>query len=316
MNLHGVLNRGHGWRFLAAGAVAALGLAIGAAPSMACVNGEVLLTLVKVVDGGTASADAWTLDAVGTIAGLTDFAAGQNGVNHPVLNGTYTLSESPAKTANYTSLGWKCDNSVGYVTTVTINNVANANVTCTITNTYVPHTALLTLVKSVNNDAGGSALARDWTLDATGPTAFTAGQSGVNHQVLDGTYTLSESPATTANYSASSWDCTNTTVNGTTVVIGLNDTAVTCTITNTFVQTFRPPVTAIPDTPATPSPVVAGVVKNAPVVAGVVKSAPVKTLAFTGAETVPLGLSGLIALVLGAVLTVASRRQRPKQARE
>ena len=49
---------------------------------------------------------------------------------------------------------------------------------------------------------------------------------------------------------------------------------------------------------------------------GVVKSAPVKTLAFTGAETVPLGLSGLIALVLGAVLTVASRRQRPKQARE
>jgi len=62
-------------------------------------------------------------------------------------------------------------------------------------------------------------------------------------------------------------------------------------------------------------PAVLGVVENAPVVAGVVKSAPVKTLAFTGAETIPLGLSGLLALVLGAVLTVASR-QRPKQARE
>jgi hypothetical protein len=63
--------------------------------------------------------------------------------------------------------------------------------------------------------------------------------------------------------------------------------------------------------------VVAGVVETAPVVAGVVKNAPaVKSLAFTGAETVPLGLSGLLTLVLGAVLTVASRRQRPKQARE
>jgi hypothetical protein len=64
------------------------------------------------------------------------------------------------------------------------------------------------------------------------------------------------------------------------------------------------------------APVVAGVVENAPVVAGVVENAPaVKSLAFTGAETIPLGLSGLLALVLGAVLTVASR-QRPKQARE
>ena len=74
-------------------------------------------------------------------------------------------------------------------------------------------------------------------------------------------------------------------------------------------------------------PAVAGVVKNAPVKAAPVKAAPVKaapapavapavkTLAFTGAETVPLGLSGLLALLLGAVLTVASR-QRPKKARE
>jgi len=65
------------------------------------------------------------------------------------------------------------------------------------------------------------------------------------------------------------------------------------------------------------APVVAGIVADAPVVKGVVKNAPaVKSLAFTGAETLPLGLSGLLALVLGAVLTVASRRQRPKQARE
>ena len=78
-----------------------------------------------------------------------------------------------------------------------------------------------------------------------------------------------------------------------------------------------------PTTAVVPPKEVLGVVKNAPVKAAPVKAAPapavapaVKTLAFTGAETVPLGLSGLLALVLGAVLTVASRRQRPKQARE
>ena len=40
------------------------------------------------------------------------------------------------------------------------------------------------------------------------------------------------------------------------------------------------------------------------------------TLAFTGAETVPLSLFGLLALVLGAALTVAGRRQGGRRARE
>jgi len=50
-------------------------------------------------------------------------------------------------------------------------------------------------------------------------------------------------------------------------------------------------------------------------VLGIDKAAPVATtqaattLAFTGAETVPLSLFGLLALVLGAALTVAGRRQ-------
>ena len=64
-------------------------------------------------------------------------------------------------------------------------------------------------------------------------------------------------------------------------------------------------------------PAVAGVVQNAPAVAGVVQNAPaVGRLAFTGAETVPLGLSGLLALVLGTVLMVAGRRQGDRRARE
>jgi len=40
------------------------------------------------------------------------------------------------------------------------------------------------------------------------------------------------------------------------------------------------------------------------------------TLAFTGAETVPLSLFGLLALVLGVALTVAGRRQGANWARE
>ena len=78
-----------------------------------------------------------------------------------------------------------------------------------------------------------------------------------------------------------------------------------------------PPPRAIVPPPPAAAPTVLGVVMDAPVVAGVVKDAPaVKTLAFTGAETVPLSLSGLLALLLGAALTVASRRQGGKEARE
>jgi len=378
-------------------------------------------------------------------AGNTPFH-GQTPVTREVVDGTYTLSES-GTAANYSPSAWDCTNTDVNRTTVVIG-LHDTAVTCTITNTFVPpstHRANLTLVKEVVNTGGGTALATAWTLIAAGNTPF-HGQTPVTREVVDGTYTLSES-GTAANYSPSAWDCSNTTVNGTTVVIGLHDTAVTCTITNTFVQTFRPPVTVIPDVPAitlvklatlgdtngngasdagetitysflvtntgnvalttvqvadpkldllagfsavtcnpttllpavsvtctaaaypvteadvvdglnivntatasgqpptgsrvsatddviTPTvapPAVAGevkgVVKNAPAKAAPVKAAPVKaapapvvapavkTLAFTGAETVPLGLSGLLALLLGAVLTVASR-QRPKQARE
>ena len=88
-----------------------------------------------------------------------------------------------------------------------------------------------------------------------------------------------------------------------------------------MMQALPPPPPAIVPPPPAAAPQVLGVVKDAPVsapvVAGVVKNAPaVKALAFTGAETIPLGLSGLLALLLGAALTVASRRQGGKAARE
>jgi len=110
---------------------------------------------------------------------------------------------------------------------------------------------------------------------------------------------------------------TTTPVTTTTTTPVTTTTTTPVTTTTTTTSTTTTPVTTTTAAPVAPSGAVAGVVKNAPVVKGVVKNAPaVKTLAFTGAETVPLGLYGLFTLVLGAVLTVASRRQSAKRARE
>ncbi len=392
------------------------------------------LTLVKEVvntGGGTAVPSDWTLIADGP----TDFH-GYAPVTHEVAEGTYTLSESGP--SGYLASDWKCRKTkesehVSFAQAFTMESkntvkIKHKDVTCTITNTFIPpetHMVPLTLLKSVVNTGGGTALATAWTLIAAGNTPF-HGQTPVTHEVAEGTYTLSESGP--GGYSASLWDCSNSEVNGTTVAIGPNDRAVTCTITNTFVPptitriipdvpgislvksytlpgssdaladagetiaysflvtntgnvalssvavvdlmagvtavscpsttlavaaTFtctasyivtsanvtgadivneanasgQPPTggrvqaTAFVNTPTGVKPAVVAptVITPAPELAGVVKNAPVKaapattTLAFTGAETVPLGLSGLLALVLGAVLTVASRRQSAKR---
>ncbi|MHB8273777.1 MAG: DUF7507 domain-containing protein [Dermatophilaceae bacterium] len=116
-------------------------------------------------------------------------------------------------------------------------------------------------------------------------------------------------------------------------IVRASDVAAGKPIVNVATASGQPPtgsrVTAT-DTVSTPSqepavvagivqdaPVVAGIVQDAPAVAGIVQDAPaVHELAFTGSETVALGLSGLVALVLGAVLMVARRRQGGQQARE
>jgi len=94
---------------------------------------------------------------------------------------------------------------------------------------------------------------------------------------------------------------------------------------------FVPPpattITTLTPGPATVAPVVTspgeveGIVQEAPTVTTPAATTPAATaaapttLAFTGAEPVPLSLCGLLALVLGAVLTVASRRPRAMRQR-
>src|SRR5665647_684589 len=243
-------------------------------PDLSGCPGLAQLKLLKVVVGGEAAADEWTLNA----AGPSSFAAGSTGVQHAVEAGTYTLSETGGP-AHYSPSLWACDNTTGKDTTATIGAIGTPNVTCTITNTFVPS----------DKEVTPQASATLGSCDAAGHVTL-----GDNRGY--------------------SWSENTGTANGPTYTAKAN---AGYKLIGTGVFTFHGLSKIASTSPACLAPpAVLGVVENAPVVAGVVENAPaVKSLAFTGAETIPLGLAGLLALVLGAVLTVASR-QRPKQARE
>src|SRR5665647_1460594 len=249
------------------------------------------LTLKKVVTGGgNATAIDWTLKAAGTSS-----FEGTTPVSSDVVVGDYKLSEtahSDAQNSAYKASAWDCGSIEVIESTVTVG--ADENVTCTITNTFV-----VPLV--VDKEVTPAASATQGTCDAAGKVTLVT-KTGYSWSGNTGT---ADVPTYTAT-AATGYVLTRSgvfTFNG---LSRLPSDSAECVVAP------APVVAGVVEN----APVVAGVVKNAPVVAGVVKNAPaVKSLAFTGAETVPLGLSGLLALVLGAVLTVASR-QRPKQARE
>jgi fimbrial isopeptide formation D2 family protein/uncharacterized repeat protein (TIGR01451 family) len=190
------------------------------------------LTLVKSVkndNGGTASADDWTL----TASGPTGFSgAGPSVSNGASFDaGTYNLSESGPE--GYTGSAWVC---VGGTQddddTVTL--ALGESATCTITND--DDEPSLTLIKQVTNDDGGDAAASEWTLTATGTGASPTNLSG-STPVTSGagfeadTYTLAETGGP-SGYTAGGWDCGSATMpTATTVTVGLGDD-VTCTIIN------------------------------------------------------------------------------------
>ena len=162
------------------------------------------LTLVKVVDNGTTGATAtpadWTLAAAGPTP-LTGTSGTPAVTGAAVQVGDYGLSESGGPTG-YTASAWVC---VGApVTSGTVTIGLDQDVTCTITNTAVPPT--LTLVKTVSNSAGGTAVPTDWLLSAGGGTTTIQGRTGettvTNAVVPVGTYDLAEAGGPTG-YTAS-----------------------------------------------------------------------------------------------------------------
>ncbi|MFM2105748.1 MAG: hypothetical protein RL338_780, partial [Chloroflexota bacterium] len=221
-------------------------VAAGAAVSCTITNTYVppetgTLTLVKLVEnsgGGTASTGDWTLVAEGmsaTVSGTSGSTA-VTAVDVPV--GGYVLSETGGP-ADYAPGAWICvgASATDYGSGVGLVDIsAGASVSCTITNTYSPtQPATLTLVKLVDNSAGGSATAGDWILGADGPTPI-AGISGADTvtdaSVSEGTYALSESGGP-GDYTGGTWTCTNGESGDVVFVASGED--VTCTITNTYV---------------------------------------------------------------------------------
>lgn len=182
------------------------------------------------IDGSTAGTGANVGDG-GTTGAVTVNITSQHTVSETAGTNT-SLSD-------YTTT-YSCNNNLsGSGTSVPAFSVtANQNVICTFTNTLRP--THLTLVKTVTNDNGGSALATAWTLSASGPTPIsgvTGDSSVTNALVTAGTYTLSESGGP-SGYTASDYSCVKNggnPVSGNSITLAPGDDA-TCTINNNDVQ--------------------------------------------------------------------------------
>ena len=178
------------------------------------------LKLVKTVtndNGGTAVTTAFTLSATGPTP-----LSGAGGAESDVSVGTYTLSETSV--AGYTGGSWSCVGGTQSGSSVTL--ALGQSATCTINNN--DQTAHLTLVKTVTNDNGGTAVTTDFTLSAAGPTPI-SGAGGVSGSVNAGTYTLSETSV--AGYTGGSWSCVGGSQTAASIVLALGESA-TCTINN------------------------------------------------------------------------------------
>ncbi len=210
--------------------------------SASAVNFPGNLIVVKHVVGGSKSASDFTLNVnASSTANPAQFAGDEAGtfvtIDTP-NNGTtaYTVTEQTDP-----------EYAVSYSADCTGTVAALEQKVCTVTNTYVPPTATLTLVKEVDNGAGGTAVVTDWTLSASGPTNIsgTTGSGDVTAAVVTpGQYTLSESTGPD-RYSPSEWSCvvnTDAPVLGSTITLQNGDIA-TCTITNTYVPPAKASIT-------------------------------------------------------------------------
>ena len=127
------------------------------------------LTLVKTVtndNGGTAAPTAWTLTRRRPDADHRAPPARRRSPTAPVDAGTYDAVRVRRPGRLHRRRLWSC-------TGGTVDRIdrrwspPGGDVTCTINNDDQP--ATLTLVKTVTNDNGGTAVPTDWTLTAAGP---------------------------------------------------------------------------------------------------------------------------------------------------
>ncbi len=205
------------------------------------------LIVIKTVDnagGGTLDADDFTINVNITTAQQTaspsQFLGDEGGTFVDITvpkNGTTTYAVAEVEHPDYEA-GYS-DECVGGVTSL-------QQKVCTITNTYIPPTATITLVKVADNTAGGSALSTAWTLSADGPTDI-SGETGdaeiTNAVVTPGTYVLSESTGPD-RYNPGAWICDGGTQDDNELTLVKGDD-VTCTITNTYVPAEKASITVV-----------------------------------------------------------------------
>lgn len=179
------------------------------------------LTVIKNVtnnNGGTASASDFNLFVNSTQV--------VNGDSTTFPAGNYTVTETGGPAGYVGTFSGDCDES-GNVTL----GLGETKV-CVLTNDDTAPS--LTLIKQVDNGNSGVAIATDWTLYASGPTSISGAGGATSDSTFNaGTYALSESTGP-VNYSAGAWSCDGGVQDGSSVTLGLDESA-TCTMVNTFV---------------------------------------------------------------------------------
>ncbi|WP_206447925.1 LPXTG cell wall anchor domain-containing protein [Agrococcus sp. KRD186] len=201
------------------------------------------ITLVKEVtndDGGTAAVTDWTLHADSTDDSVSGVSGSDDVTGQTVDAGTFTLSESDGP-AGYIPGDWSC--TVGALDGGQLTLTPGQSTTCTIVNDDQP--GELTLIKLVENDAGGTSVDTEWTLTAESELATVSGVTGdgtvTDASVPAGDYALSEADGP-GGYTPTVWVCEGGPVTADGVVTVANGADVTCTITN---QDIAPLLTLI-----------------------------------------------------------------------
>jgi hypothetical protein len=172
------------------------------------------LTVTKVVVGGTKTVANFPLFVDGTSV-TSGVASTQTATSHQV-----TETTDP----DYQGVFSGNCGSTGLVTVP-----AGGSAACTLTNTFTPRSGILTVIKHVVNDGGGTATAGQFTINipAGTPNSVTGSEAGTNVSVPGGTaYTVTEASGGPAGYITTySTDCS-----GTMPAAG----TATCTVTNTW----------------------------------------------------------------------------------
>jgi hypothetical protein len=193
--------------------------------------------------GGSTDPSQFSLyvkDATGTNVNGSPANGSSAGVSYTLPPGTYSVGEVTPIPSGYQLAGIDCQApsqeqpagitalSIETLTNPTsVNLTSGETVTCTVTNDGIQ--PQLMVIKHVDNSAGGSAVASDFTMRVNGtnvqPSAsFPGSESGTTVSLNVGSYSVTESHL--ANYvETTSGDCSGT--------IALGDQK-TCTITNTY----------------------------------------------------------------------------------